>query len=190
MKRTVIFLLVTGYLNVAWGAVPLDCADLDMTVKTEGNAYIWDNPNAKCDLALSLPGLPEFSPSGYLTKSFDACKSLKKITDGVMDQINSQLEQQLTKAVSNISDETAGILGDITGTPIKPIRDGQFGTTPIATIPVPGTRITLDETLLKQSDSDKGLINQLTPDPYNNSTDQTDDNSAASSSTWQIFKRP
>jgi hypothetical protein len=101
------------------------CEQLDLDPTIEGSKKKVANPDAGCDLGMSLPGLPNFNAPGL--GMFDSCKVVQAITnetaeminseaqalfDAVEDEVNQALNQDLD--LENLSNEYLGT--DLEGT--------------------------------------------------------------------------
>lgn len=69
------------------------CSQMDTSVSVEGSPYLYKNPDAGCDLGLSLPGLPNLGSVGL--DGIDSCRILKSITGDFVKEVNRDLQDAI-----------------------------------------------------------------------------------------------
>lgn len=82
------------------------CSTLNEEFTLEGNPFIYTNPDAGCDLGLSLPGLPSFRDKSF---GLDSCKILKAVTGDLVREVNTGLRNAVDDSLGEIADEYNGI---------------------------------------------------------------------------------
>ncbi len=102
-------------------AIPGVCNQLDITNKGEESPYMWVNPDASCDLGLSMPGLPNI---GFGLDGFDSCKILKAVTGDMVKQVNSEMKDAVSEAIQEITDGKTEFSLDLTDVAIDNIEGG------------------------------------------------------------------
>jgi len=78
------------------------CTNLNQNISLEGNPFVYTNPDAGCDLGLSLPGLPSFGDIGF---GLDSCKILRAVTGDLVKEINSGFQQAVDDSLGDVADE-------------------------------------------------------------------------------------
>ncbi len=72
------------------------CRNVTSTPNLDKNPYIYKNPDATCDLGLSLPGLPSFGSGG----NFDACAIVKAVTGPMVREVNRAMQEEVDQAIA------------------------------------------------------------------------------------------
>jgi hypothetical protein len=75
-------------------------SQIDTTVSLDKSPYVYKNPDAGCDLGLSMPGLPNF---GFGLEGIDSCKILKMVTGDLVKSVNKGMRDTVDKAVDSAS---------------------------------------------------------------------------------------
>jgi len=75
------------------------CDQLDLEMSLDDNPFVYTNPDAGCDLGLSMPGLPNM---GLGLGSIDSCKLLQSVTGDMVDSINEQLQGAVDGALDSV----------------------------------------------------------------------------------------
>lgn len=70
------------------------CVGLNQDATLEGNPFVYTNPDAGCDLGLSMPGLPSIGGIGF---DMDSCQILQAVTGSLVNDINSQLRDAVNQ---------------------------------------------------------------------------------------------
>ena len=93
-----------------YGSISDDhCTDLTRLPSLDGNPFVYTNPDAGCDLGLSMPGLPGFGLSGG---DFSWCGVAKAVTGGMVNEANAAMQgatNEAVGAVDQISVDTIGV---------------------------------------------------------------------------------
>lgn len=74
------------------------CKGLNTDDSTEGNPFIYVNPEVACDLGLELPGLPSFGFDGNL----DMCSLAQAVTGPMIDELNQSMEDAMDSALAEV----------------------------------------------------------------------------------------
>jgi len=92
------------------------CEQLDLSLDLDNNPFIYTNPDAGCDLGLSMPGLPNLGSIGL--GGLDSCKILQSITGDMVDEVNAAMQNSVNEALSGVTEDAMSDynvdLGDIT----------------------------------------------------------------------------
>lgn len=94
-----------GYCQAKKDAMPKIeqyCAGLNTNVTLDGNPFVYTNPDAGCDLGLSLPGLPNFGAKEF---GVDSCKILKAVTGDLVRDINSDFQDAVDSTLGSAADQ-------------------------------------------------------------------------------------
>jgi hypothetical protein len=102
-------------------AIPGVCSQLDTENKYEDSPYMWINPDASCDLGLSMPGLPNI---GFGLDGFDSCKILKAVTGDMVEKVNQEMRGAVDEALQEITDGKTQFDLDLTDIAIGEIEGG------------------------------------------------------------------
>ncbi|MCP1674246.1 hypothetical protein J2T57_001348 [Natronocella acetinitrilica] len=110
--------------------VPRHCQNIDMQVRTEGNAEISQNPDVPntCDLGLSMPGLPAFGAS--IGSGFDSCAILQAVTGPMVRQVNAQMQDTVNQATQQIQSGANTGLDAATGGNVEMDSSGNVRVSP------------------------------------------------------------
>lgn len=109
---------IDDYFTVA---IPGVCSQLDTENKYEESEYMWVNPDASCDLGLSMPGLPNI---GFGLGGFDSCKILKAVTGDMVKAVNKEMKDAVTDAINEITDGKTQFDLDLTDVATNEIKGG------------------------------------------------------------------
>jgi hypothetical protein len=80
--------------------VPNVCAQLNTENTLADNPHRYENPQATCDLGLSLPGLPTFDGFGFDAKGVDACGVVQNIIGDRIKSVSGKYDEA-SKAISD-----------------------------------------------------------------------------------------
>lgn len=76
------------------------CSQVDTRVTLDNSPYVYKNPDAGCDLGLSMPGLPNI---GFGLEGIDSCKILKAVTGDLVKSVNKGLRDSVDSAVKGVT---------------------------------------------------------------------------------------
>lgn len=85
-------------------AVPDICSAIDTNPSLENNPFSYENPQATCDLGLSLEGMPDFDGFGFDVSGANACKVAQMVTGDMVAEINTKVDDFATTTGSYAND--------------------------------------------------------------------------------------
>jgi hypothetical protein len=91
-----------------YGALGNHCVNLNKNPSLVNNPFVYTNPDAQCDLGLSLPGLPGFGLGGG---GMNMCSIAKAITGTMVNEVNQGMQTAATQAVSAVDQVSVDTIG-------------------------------------------------------------------------------
>jgi hypothetical protein len=88
--------------------IPTNCSDLNKSVTTN-NPFNYTNPNASCNLDLSMPGMPSFGAN--LSGGSSSCDLVQGYASSTVGSLLSKANDILSSADVSISEEGVSVGG-------------------------------------------------------------------------------